>query len=68
MYTDVFEDLDGCSESSAKDTLNVGAARVVSAPGFNYDPSGHKLRATITLCSGDGQNGTCITNTIKFTP
>jgi hypothetical protein len=68
MYADVFEDLDGCSESSAKDTLNVGATRIVSAPAFDYDPSEHKLRATITLCSRDGQNGTCITDTIKFTP
>ncbi len=40
----------------------------VSAPAFAYDPSGHKLRATITLCSRDEQNGMCITESIKFTP
>jgi hypothetical protein len=68
MYTDVFNNINGCTDSSAKDVLNPGANRIVSAPAFAYDPSGHKLRATITLCSRDGQNGTCITESIKFTP
>jgi hypothetical protein len=68
MYTDVFNDIDGCTGSSTRDILNPGANRIVSAPAFAYDPSGHKLRATITLCSRDGQNGTCVTDVIKFTP
>jgi len=68
MYTDVFNNINGCTDSSAKDVLNPGATRIVSAPAFSYDPSGHKLRATITLCSRDGQNGMCITDSIKFTP
>jgi hypothetical protein len=68
MYTDVFTDIDGCVDSSTKDVLHPGANRMVSAPAFAYDPSGHKLRATITLCSRDGQNGTCVTEAIKFTP
>jgi hypothetical protein len=68
MYTDVFNNINGCTDSSTKDVLNPGANHIVSAPAFAYDPSGHKLRATITLCSRDGQNGTCITETIKFTP
>jgi hypothetical protein len=68
MYTDVFNNINGCTDSSTKDVLNPGANRIVSAPAFAYDPSGHKLRATITLCSRDGQNGTCVTDVIKFTP
>lgn len=68
MYTDVFNNVNGCSDSSTKDVLNPGANRIVSAPAFAYDPSGHKLRATVTLCSRDGQNGMCITESIKFTP
>jgi hypothetical protein len=68
MYTDVFNNIDGCTGSSTRDVLNPGANRTISAPAFAYDPSGHQLRATLTLCSRDGQNGTCVTNVIKFTP
>ena len=68
MDADIFDNTDGCTDSSAQDVLNPGANRIVSAPAFTYDPSGHKLRATITLCSRDGQNGMCVTESIKFTP
>jgi hypothetical protein len=67
-YTDGFTNIDGCLSSNTRDILAAGKARVISAPAFNYDPSGHKLRTTITLCSDDGQSGTCITRTIVFTP
>ena len=68
MYTDVFHDIDGCTDTSTRDRLNPGDSRVVSGPVFTYNPTGHKLRATITLCSRDGQNGMCLTETINFTP
>jgi hypothetical protein len=68
MYTDVFNDIDGCTGSSTREVLNPGANRIISSPAFAYDPSGHRLRATLTLCSRDGQNGTCVTDVIKFTP
>jgi len=68
MYTDVFHDIDGCTDTSTRDRLNPGDSRVVSGPVFSYNPTGHKLRATITLCSRDGQNGMCITETVNFTP
>jgi hypothetical protein len=68
MYADDFRDVNGCSESSAIDVLNPGATRIVSSPTFALSPSGHKLQATITLCSRDGQNGTCVTESINFTP
>jgi hypothetical protein len=67
-YTDVFHDMDGCVDSSTRDVLNPGAKRTVSAPAFAYNPIGHELRATVTLCSRDGQSGMCITESIKFTP
>jgi hypothetical protein len=67
-YTDGFTNIDGCLSSNTRDILAAGKARVISAPAFNYDPSGHKLRTTITLCSDDGQSGTCVTRTIVFTP
>jgi hypothetical protein len=67
-YTDEFNTVTGCTDFSSKDALNPGNKRIVSAPVFTYDPSGHKLRATITLCSREEQNGTCVTETLKFTP
>jgi hypothetical protein len=68
MYSDVFNDIDGCTDSFSKDVLVPGAHHVVSPPAFAYNPDGHKMRATITLCSRDGQDGTCVTETLKFTP
>jgi hypothetical protein len=67
-YVDAFTDLDGCFDSSSRESLNPGATRTVSAPAFSYDPRGHRLRAILTLCSRDGLNGTCVTREIAFTP
>jgi hypothetical protein len=68
LYSDDFIDRTGCNETNTRDTLPSGEARIVSSPLFTYDPSGFALRATITLCSNPGQNGTCVTQTINFTP
>jgi hypothetical protein len=68
MISDNFTDLDGCSESDSSERLNPGAERTVSSSPFTYDPRGHRLRATITLCSRDELSGTCITEVINFTP
>lgn len=67
-YANGFTNYDGCNASSIKDTLDPGRTRVVSGPGFNYDPTGHRLRATILLCSDTAQRGMCVTETIVFTP
>lgn len=68
MYADSFTDLNGCLSSNTRDSLPSGATRIVSSPAFTYDPVGHRLRATITLCSNPGQSGTCVTQVIHFTP
>ncbi len=68
LYADKFTTLDGCRNSSTKDTLRPGEIFRVSTPAFAADPNGHKMRATITMCSATGQNGTCVTKVIKFTP
>jgi hypothetical protein len=67
-FTNSFTNKDGCLSTSSRDTLGVGKKFVVSSPVFNDDPSGHKMEATIILCSNTDQNGTCVTRTIKFTP
>ena len=66
MYTDVFHNINGCIETSTRERLNPGDTLIVSGPPFTYNPTGHELRATITLCSRDGQSGTCVTESIKF--
>lgn len=68
LYADRFTAIDDCVSSRTEDTLDPGESLTVSTPAFAYDPRGHKLRATITLCSAPGQNGTCVTKVIKFSP
>jgi hypothetical protein len=68
LYSDDFTNRDGCNETSTRDNLPAGDELLVSSPVFTSDPSGHELRATITLCSNTGQSGTCATETITFTP
>jgi hypothetical protein len=65
---DTFYDQTDCSTSVSKDQLLPGKAVTVSSPAFMADPTGHKLRASITLCSDTGQNGFCVTQTINFKP
>lgn len=67
-FTDGFTNIDGCLSTKTRDTLAPGKTHVISAPAFNYDPSGHKIRATIILCSDIGQSGTCVTKTVNFKP
>ena len=68
METNGFTNRDGCVSSTTKDTLPVDGARRISSPLFSYDPSGHKLRAAITLCSKDDLKGTCTSDVIEFKP
>jgi hypothetical protein len=63
-----FTDLDGCLNTTKKDVLESGSAFTISAPEFDYDPSGNKLRVTIILCSKTGQKGRCESKRIVFTP
>ncbi len=65
---DGFINLDNCLTKSTKDILGVGDTYITSTPAFNYNPEGHKLLTTITLCSDTGQKGTCTTEKIDFVP
>lgn len=68
QYTDGFINRNGCNESETRDTLAPGDSRTVSSPVLAANPSGHRLQATITLCSNSGQNGTCITQAVNVRP
>jgi hypothetical protein len=68
QYTDTFTDLDSCSYSSTTESVKPGTSPNLSSPQFGYDPRGHELVVTVTLCSRDGQNGTCLTDSFRVTP
>ena len=68
MIADYFADVNRCAETESRERLNPGADRTVTSSPFTYNPRGHRLRATITLCSREGLSGTCITEVIEFRP
>lgn len=68
MSTDGFTNNDGCLGSTTKDNLHPGGTHTVSMPAFNYDPTGHKVRATVTVCSEKSLKGVCLSQVIEFKP
>ena len=68
LSADNFTDNDRCSGSSTRETLELDGTRFISSPTFAYDPTGHKIRATITLCSNKAISGTCVSQVIEFKP
>lgn len=68
MSADGFTNNNGCSDSNTRDSLKPGDKHVVSMSPINYDPTGHELRATITLCSGPGGTGLCTSEVVNFKP
>ncbi|PWB74257.1 MAG: hypothetical protein C3F07_08180 [Anaerolineales bacterium] len=63
-----FTNINGCLTTDEKESLTAGAKTIISSPVFAYDPTGHKLRATVTLCTGSSQTGMCVSQVINFTP
>ena len=68
MSANGFTNNNGCSESNTRERLEPGDRGVVSMSPFNYDPTGHELRATITLCSNAGATGLCTSEVVNFKP
>jgi uncharacterized protein YgiM (DUF1202 family) len=48
--------------------VDPGQVGYAYANNFTYNPSGHSMEATITICSHDDQTGICATRVVKFTP
>jgi hypothetical protein len=65
---DGFEDTDGCALSSITSSLDPGASYTISSPAFTADPTGHKMTATVKLCTQTGLGGSCSSKSIEFTP
>jgi hypothetical protein len=64
----VFDLRNGCAVEEKIGYVDPGKVGYVYANDFTYNPSGHSIEATITVCSHDDQTGTCGTRVIKFTP
>jgi hypothetical protein len=67
-FGDGFEDLGGCAASGVVSSIDPGNTYTVSSPQFVVDPTGHKIKAALTLCTGLGQGGQCVTKNIEFKP
>lgn len=68
---DSFRSYNGCMFEMNNQDLEAGENGNVANvnPGqFNYDPTGHSITATITICSEDGLGGTCLSQTLNFNP
>jgi len=65
---DGFQDVNACVLSALTPSLGAGETFTVVAPSLAADPTGHKLSATVTLCTATGQGGICTSKTIEFTP
>ena len=68
---DAFRAHNGCVIEITQSDLMPGESGNVANinPGqFNYDPTGHSITATFTLCTGNGLSGTCVSQTLNFTP
>lgn len=65
---DGFQDVNACILSSITPSLGAGESYTVVSPSLSADPTGHKLSASITLCTENGQGGQCVSKTIEFTP
>ncbi len=50
--------------SSAK--IPVGKANIITSAAFSASPVGHKIKATIKICTDDSQQGICVTKSAEF--
>lgn len=69
--SNTFKEYSGCSIGVTQGDLTPGETSYVLnvSPGqFNYDPTGHNISITVTLCSLDGGAGTCKSIPLSFTP
>ncbi len=67
LASDDFTDKNGCSQNTL-DTLPPGTTSILSSPVLSYDPTGHAVHATISLCTAPAQSGACIAREIEFMP
>lgn len=63
-----FTNNDGCLSTSNISKFDPGEVFTVSSPAFVADPTGHIVKAAITLCTDDSLGGQCSVKNIEFKP
>jgi hypothetical protein len=66
--TDVFDKRNGCAIDTSIPDLDPGDTGYIYANTFIEDPDGHELEVTVTLCTGPGQTGQCVSKSLNVTP
>ncbi len=67
--SDNFPLANGCNSAVINDNITItGGITNVSGPKFDYNFQGNKLVATVTICSEDGLQGVCKTESIALNP
>jgi uncharacterized protein YgiM (DUF1202 family) len=64
----VFNLRNDCAIEEEIGFVDPGKVGYAYAGNFTYNPSGHSMEATITICSHDDLTGVCASRTVKFTP
>lgn len=68
---DVFKGVSGCDFTGSQEDLTAGEEGMIANvnPGqFDYDPTGHTIKVTITVYANNGRTGTSYSKTIKVEP
>ncbi len=68
---DSFKSYSGCTASSEAQNLDpgdVGETTTVEPGQFTYNPTGHEMKAVVTVYSQNGLAGTSLSKTLTFTP
>lgn len=63
-----FMDMSGCLASVPVATLDPGQSYIVSSPAFAADPTGHKIKAAVKLCTENNLGGQCVEKNLEFKP
>lgn len=65
---DKFAQWNGCLYGLVQQDLMQSELGYINSGGFIYNPTGHSMQATLRVCSQNGLAGTCLEQTITFTP
>jgi len=65
---DNFDETNGCPVITSIPELGPGMTGWVHAYSFAYNPTGHLLQVTVSLCTEQGLGGTCVGQSINVTP
>ena len=65
---DNFDETNGCPVITSIPELAPGMSGWVHAYSFIYNPVGHALQVTITLCTEPGLGGSCVSRNLTVTP